>query len=158
MRTKQVLCPLITVVALACGGDGGTGPSQTFENIAGTYVGAVTATTQGIQMDGNFSITITQSRGDLGGTHSLAGTLSNSSGSTPFQGSGSLQGTIAPGSNPSVNITANNATCPNVSSTVSGTYDSANRALTFPSMSIPFFDQNCQVQLTFTNLSVVLHR
>jgi hypothetical protein len=158
MRMKHLLFPLITVVALACGGDGGTGPSQTFENIAGTYVGAVTATTQGVHMDGNFSITITQSQGDLGGTHSLAGTLSNNSGSTPFQGSGSLQGTIAPGSNPSVNITASNATCPNVPGTLSGTYDSANRALTFPSTSIPFFDQNCQVALTFTNIGLVLHR
>jgi hypothetical protein len=158
MSSKLLLCPLIAVAALACGGDGGTGPSPTFETVSGTYGGVMSATSQGVLMDGNFSITITQSQGNLGGSYSLAGTLSDASESVQFDGTGSLQGTIASGSNPSINITATNGACPNVHTTLSGTYDSANHALTIPSTSIPFFDQNCQTVLTFTNISVVLHR
>jgi hypothetical protein len=111
-----------------------------------------------VVLEGNFSLSITQSQGSLGGTYSLTGNLTDGISTVALAGGGSLGGTIASGSNPSVNITATSGICPNVQVTLSGAYDSANRAITFPNTTIPVFDNNCQVVLTFPNIVAVLRR
>ena len=155
------MVPVMAAFALACGGDdGGSGPepAPTYEAVAGTYVGAVSATNQGYLLQGNFSISLTQSEGTLGGSYSQTGTVSNVLGSSAAAGAGSLAGTIASGIDPSVHITATDPTCPNVPVTLSGTYISANQTISFPDVTIPIVDETCQVVFTFPHITAVLNK
>lgn len=117
------------LLAAACGGDGPTAPEPQYESIAGTYTGVMAGLTQGIALNADFSVTITQSSATLGGSWSLSGTLNDGVLVVGVQGTGTLNGTIAAGTNPSVNVVLSNA-CPGYSAAFSGAYDSANRLLT----------------------------
>lgn len=159
-RKQWVLTALLSVLA-ACGGDsptapgGGGGGAATFENIAGSYSGLIAGVSQGFTVSATFSITITQSGGTLGGSYSIAGTLTDATGASgSFEGSGSLVGTINSGQNPSVNVTAISGICTNVQSPFSGSYDSTNRKITL-SGPLDFFDENCNVTLSIP-LTVIL--
>ena len=44
-----------------------TGPADSWEAVSGSYAGTMIGLSQGVAMDATFSMTITQSRGDLGG-------------------------------------------------------------------------------------------
>lgn len=159
MRHNRVAVPALAVMlALACGGDGGvTGPpAPTYENIAGTYAGALAGISQGIALEANFTLTITQSAGNLGGSYSIVGTLSDGVVTVPVQGTGTITGTIAAGSNPSVNITATSGICPNIRSSFSGAYDSVNRVITLNG-TVFVFDANCQVVLSYPG-TIILRR
>ena len=121
-HTKGITVALLMLLA-ACGGDStgpGDNPGPTFENIAGTYAGVLAGTAQGIALNGTFSITVTQSAGDLSGSYSTTGTLTDGIDTVPFQGSGSLTGTINSGTNPSVNITFRLGECPNYQADTEG--------------------------------------
>lgn len=120
----RVVSVAIAVLTLACSGDSSTGP--TCSNIAGTYAGALASISQGVTLQANLTLTVTQSAGVLGGSYSLVGTLSSGVNTAPLQGTGTLAGTIAAGNNPSVNATATSGLCPNVRSIYSGAYDSVN--------------------------------
>ncbi len=92
----------------------GTGPSPTYENVAGSYVGVVDATSQGVRLQGDFSVTITQSQETLGGSYRQNSILADGVNTVAVAGTGSLSGGIASGSNPSVGITAESKGCPNI--------------------------------------------
>jgi hypothetical protein len=135
-------------LAVACGGNGGTGPSPTYDNIAGTYAGPVAGLSQGILLQATLTVTVTQSAGNLGGSYSISGTLFDGTNTVAIQGTGTIAGTIASGSNPSVNVTARSGSCPNVAAIFSGAYDSVNRVLTLNG-TLPIANASCQVVLTY---------
>lgn len=135
MRSVRSLLALsATLGCLACGGDGGTGPTTptapSFESIAGTYNGALSGTTQGIALNAVFTIDIGQSSGTLSGRYAMAGALNDGVSSVDVAGAGDIAGSIASGSNPSVNITFHSDACPGDADTFSGAYDSVNHKLT----------------------------
>jgi len=133
MRLRGLLLAAGILLATGCGSDS-TGPNggsePTYENIADTYVGVLAGNAQGIVLEASFSITIQQSAGDLTGSWSMTGTLNDGVIIVPIQGTGSLTGTINSGQNPSLSITTRSATCPNLESSFSGSYDSVNRIIT----------------------------
>jgi hypothetical protein len=152
---RKLVFPFITLAALACGGDS-TGP-QSYADISGTYAGAMSGTTQGILMQADFTLTITQSAGSLGGSYGLTGTLTDGISTASIIGSGSITGSIAAGNSPQVTVTSRSGLCPNVTTTFSGSYDTVNRIVTLRG-SIPITDTNCQVVLDYTNMVIVLTR
>jgi len=163
MRRSALLSMLfvLPILSLGCGGDDSpTAPAQppapTFENIAGTYIGTMAGITQGIILDGTFSITIVQSGGTLSGSTATVGTLTDATGSVPISGTGSIAGTIGSGTNPSVNITVTTGVCPNYKADFSGTYDSANTRITLIGP-IDILNNSCVVVLTYPS-TIVLDR
>ena len=146
-------------IGLACGGDDNgtpTDPGPTYENIAGTYAGAIAGISQGITLNATFTLTITQSGGTLGGSSSIAGTLTDGVDVVQVQGSGTISGTIGSGDNPSVSITSTSGVCQNVSTSWSGTYDSTNHVITLNG-SLPILDASCQTVLSYSG-TIILYR
>ena len=135
---------LVVTFLTACGGDDGTGVS--FETLAGTYVGPLIGTSQGVILGANLSVTITQSSGSLSGSYAISGTLTEGAVVVAILGTGSFTGTIAAGLNPSVNLTLTNQ-CPNYSASFSGALDSANNLLTI-SGPVHVLD-SCTILLTY---------
>ena len=139
---------IVMVGATACGGNSGTGPSPSYENIAGTYSGGMTGISAGVALSATFSITLTQSSASIGGSYGLTGTVSDGVSSVDIAGTGTLVGTIVAGSNPSVNITVRSGDCPTRSSNFSGAYDSANSRLTITGP-VQVFANDCTVFRTY---------
>lgn len=142
--------------AAACGGDG-AGPSPTFESIAGSYAGTMAGVSQGVALNGTFSLTITQNGGSATGTWALQGVLTDGIDLVAVQGTGTLSGTVASGTNPSVNITVRSGFCPNYQSNFSGAYDSANRRLTVTGAVEFFANNSCTVVLSYP-MTMILNR
>ena len=155
MRPPLSLLVFTLVAAVACSGDS-TGPGATYESIAGNYSGAMTGMSQGIALDGTFSLTVDQNRGTTSGTYGIAGTLYDGTTSLDVAGTGTLTGTVAAGNNPSVNITVRTPMCPNYQAHFSGTYDVPNRRLTMIGP-IEFFNDSCTVVLSYPS-TIVLTR
>ncbi len=158
MRTARFFAAATTLLLVACGDSTGpepTGPTgPTYESIAATYAGALVGNAQGIALTATFSITITQTGGDLSGSWSLVGTLNDGVVSVDVQGTGTLSGSIASGQNPSVNLTIRNA-CANYEARFSGAYDSANRRLTIGGP-VDILD-GCTVVITYQS-TIILDR
>lgn len=146
---------LLALLLQACG-DSATEPGESHEVISGSYSGAMAGVSQGILMESVFSLTINQNRGDLTGTWATTGILTDGIDTVPIQGTGAITGSIAPGSNPSVNFTLTSAFCPNQPASFSGTYDSANRRLNLAGP-VHIYSDTCQVLLTYP-MNVVLTR
>ena len=158
MKT-QVLRSRLSIVALlvalaACGGDDGVAP-VTYESVGGTYVGEMAGVTQGVSLVADFSITITQSEGQVSGSWGLVGTLSDGSASADMQGTGPLTGSVASGTNPSVNITFTNS-CPGYEARFSGAYDATNRLLTI-SGPVDVLNNDCSLFLRYPS-TIILAR
>lgn len=158
IRSMYAALAVVGATALAgCGGDSSspTGPSTpTYETIAATYVGAMAGTTQGVVLESTFSLTVNQSSGSLSGSWSMNGMLNDGVIAVPVSGTGSLSGTIASGSNPSVNITFASP-CAGRNANFSGAYDSVNRKLT---LSGPVYIlDGCDIFLTYQG-TVILSR
>jgi hypothetical protein len=111
---------------------------------------------QGVQLNATFSLTISQSGGTLSGSWSLAGNLTDGVVVLPVGGSGTITGTIAPGTNPSINVTIRTPQCPNVQENFSGSLDSANDIITL-SGPIHWFDDDCTILLSWPTV-VILSR
>lgn len=161
MRIARSLITLAVAFGfVACGGDGGTGPSApagpTFQSIAGTYNGALAGTAQGIALNAVFTLNINQSGGTLSGSYGMAGTLNDGVSSADVSGSGTVTGSIASGENPSVNLTVHNGACPNDAATFSGAYDSTNRKITI-SGPIDIYDTCGHTILTYQS-TIILER
>jgi hypothetical protein len=98
-----------------------------------------------------------QTSGNITGSWALQGILDDGFDTFLAQGTGSITGTIAAGSNPSVNLTVRTGECPNYQAHFSGAYDSANRRLTI-SGPVDFFAANtCTVVLTYPS-TIILTR
>jgi hypothetical protein len=147
---------LLLAATIACSGDS-TGPGRTFENIGGSYDGSLVGISQGVALDATFSLTMNQTSGNITGSWALQGILDDGFDTFLAQGTGSITGTIAAGSNPSVNLTVRTGECPNYQAHFSGAYDSANRRLTI-SGPVDFFAANtCTVVLTYPS-TIILTR
>ena len=149
---------IVLLGATGCGSDSGTGPSaSSYEAIGGSYAGAMVGLSQGVALSGTFTITIVQSEGTASGSWGMSVTLNDGTTQLPVNATGTLTGTIASGTNPSVNITVRQPACPNYHATFSGTYDSANRRLTLYGP-VEFFGLNsCTVSLSY-GMTVTLTR
>jgi len=161
MNRRHALIPILAAV-VACGSSGSSGPSPTYDNIAGTYGGAVAGTSSGVALQGTISLTVTQSGASLGGSYSVAGTLFDGVTTVQSNETGSLAGTIASGSNPSVNVTATSRRSVGyglcfIQTDFSGTYDSTNHVLALTG-TIPFFDARCHLVMTYPNTVIVLSK
>ena len=162
MTTWRVPRYLFLVLMLAvpvqgCGSDS-TGPDVTYVNIAGTYAGTITATTQYngaiVYLNSDFSMILNQNGSNLSGTDSGNGTISDGFGnSIAIGGTNNITGTVGSGSNPSVTVTEQNLDCPNQNDTWHLQY--ANRLIT-GTMQISIFDNSCSTVMTFSNISVAL--
>ena len=150
---KRFLIFSLFLALAACGSDS-TGPEVSYESIAGSYQGALVGNNNGILMESIFSLSIAQSSGDLSGTWSMTGTLTDGISTVPFQGTGNLSGTIQSGDNPSVNLRITNA-CSNYRADFSGVYDSPNRKLTINGP-VDILD-GCEVVLTYPS-TIILTR
>lgn len=146
-RSRLSIVALLVTLA-ACGGDDGVAP-VTYESLAGTYVGEMAGETEGVTLVGDFSITVSQSEGQLSGSWSLVGTLSDGSSTEDIQGTGPLTGTVASGANPSVNITFTN-NCPDYEARFSGAYDGTNRLLTI-SGPVDVLNDDCSLFLRYSS-------
>jgi hypothetical protein len=154
---RRIWLPPLAALALGCGNDSGTNPGS-YENIAGTYAGAMSGTAQGIVLQAYFTLTITQSAGTLGGSYSIAGTLSDGVNVVSLLGSGTIAGSIAAGTNPNVSITATPGVCPAVRTSFAGSYGSGNHIVTLTG-TVPIFDPGtCQVVLSYQNMVLILSR
>lgn len=141
----------------ACGGDSPTAPAQHFESIAGDYAGQMVGVSQGVALDAVFALSISQTTGNATGNYTLSGTLDDGVDQLSVAGAGQLSGTVAPGSNPSVNLVIKVPGCPNYQANFSGSYDSANRRLTITGP-VEFFQYNtCTVALSYQT-TIVLTR
>jgi hypothetical protein len=145
----------MTLLSLACGGDAG-GPEAIYENITGSYSGRMIGVSQGVGLDALFSLSLSQSSGDVNGTYALQGGLSDGVTALDVQGTGTITGTLGAGNNPSINLTVQPGSCPNNRATFSGTYDVANRRITMVGP-VEFFGTNCSVVLRY-QMNVVLTR
>lgn len=156
-KTQHTIIPLIVMLftTAACGDDA-TGPSVSYDSIAGNYSGFLTGVSQGVVMDATFTLTIQQDKGTVSGSYGLVGTLNDGIYYVNVQGTGALQGTAASGNNPSVNIAVTPGFCPDRTASFSGSYDSANRRLTLTGP-VQFFDENCLVVLSYST-TVILNR
>jgi hypothetical protein len=143
---------------VACGGDGGTGPSNpTYESVAATYTGGMSGVSQGVALNATFTLTLVQSQASLSGTYGLDGALSDGFDVVGVAGSGTITGTIGSGTNPSINLTIRSSVCANYTATFSGTYDSANRRITMQGPVEFFGAGGCNVVLSYP-MNVVLQR
>jgi hypothetical protein len=141
----------------ACGGDSPTSPAQEFESIAGNYTGEMVGLSQGVALDAVFGISISQTSGSASGNYTLSGTLNDGTTQLSIAGAGPLSGTVASGTNPSVNLTIKVPGCPNYQANFSGAYDSANRRLTITGP-VEFFQYNsCTVALSYQT-TIILTR
>lgn len=86
-------CLSLVFLTAGCSADSGTGPSQTYANIAGSYAGSLVGLSQGIALASTFSVTITQASGTLTGSYALSGTLTDGISSVDVFGTGALTGT-----------------------------------------------------------------
>ena len=154
-RVSSAVAFAFLILTVACGGDA-SGPAPSFENISGSYTGAMGGISQGIALDADFSLTLAQNAGSINGTYALQGELTDGIDVVGVQGTGAIAGTIASGNNPSVNLTVTPAGCPNRSTTFSGTYDVPNRRLTLIGP-VDFFDNNCNTVLRY-QMNMVLTR
>lgn len=145
------------IVLAGCGGDGGTGPSVTYESVAGTYGGTMSGVTQGVALNASFVLTLTQSQGSLSGTYVLDGAVTDGVQVVPVAGSGTITGSIASGSNPSINFTVRTAACPNRPEQFSGTFDSANRRINAQGPVYVLDLTDCSILLNY-QMNVVLQR
>ena len=154
---KHLIIAMVALLA-ACGGDDDgtpTDPGPQYENIAGTYSGPITGMSQGIALNAQVSVTLTQSGGTLGGSTSIAGTLSDGVDVVQIQGTGTISGTIQSGENPSLSITTTSGQCPNQRMTWSGAYDSTNRIVTITG-SIHVLDfSTCQILLSYSGTIIM---
>jgi hypothetical protein len=145
-RAWYVIAALFTLPS--CGSDS-SGPSAvTYASIAGTYNGGIIGTTQGVALNGVFSLTLTQNQGNLSGSFSLAGRLNDGVSFVDVLGTGSASGTIASGNNPSVNVTVRSGSCTNYTSSFSGAYDVANSRITLTG-NVDMLRNDCTVALRY---------
>ena len=147
MRVGYFLISALAITIHGCGSDA-SGPSESYADIAGTYDGAITGTSQGVALNGVFSITLNQSQGHLTGSYSIAGRLNDGVTFVDVLGTGSTTGTIASGNNPSVNITIRSGSCPNYTSGFSGAYDIANGRITLVG-NVDMLRTDCTVALRY---------
>jgi hypothetical protein len=154
--TRSAFASLLIAIVVACSSDS-TGPGASYENIAGSYDGVLVGLSQGVALDATFSLTLTQTSGNVAGSWALQGILDDGFDTFLAQGTGTITGTIAAGMNPSVNLTVRTGSCPNYQGHFSGAYDSANRRLTI-SGPVDFFAANtCTVVLSFPS-TIILSR
>jgi hypothetical protein len=144
----------------ACASDGVTAPqyqAPKYEEISGTYNGAMVGLAQGVAMNSTFSLTINQSGATTSGSWGLSGVLSDGASSLQIVGTGSLSGSVTQGTNPSVNLTFKSSVCPNYTASFSGSYDSANRRITISGPVDIFAANSCNVALRY-NSTIILTR
>jgi len=153
----------VLVLALAgCGNDSGsgsggsTGPSPSYESIAGTYLGVMVGTASGVALSANFTLTVTQASGTLGGSYGLTGTLTDGVTTLPISGTGAITGSLSSGANPPVSVTVHPAGCPSRAATFTGSYDSTSRRLTMAGP-VEMFGSDCVVFLAYP-MTIVLAR
>ena len=158
MRINRALSGTALLLLLAaCGGDSPTSPTQQFESIAGSYTGQMVGLSQGVALDAVFAISLSQTSGSVTGNYTLTGTLDDGTYQVDVVGAGPLSGSVASGTNPSVNLTVKVPGCPNYQANFSGAYDSANRRLTITGP-VDFFPQNsCTVALSYPT-TIILTR
>lgn len=147
--------PRFLVLALliaACGGESTTSPTGGYADISGSFSGPIGGTSQGLTINMMMSLTISQNGSSISGTDAVVGTVNG----IPGSGTDTFTGTIAPGNNPSVNVTTSNPECPALHESYSGSYDSANHRLT---MTGPFyiFYSDCSIAATLP-LTLVLSK
>jgi len=160
MRNRIFVTGIVMAAALsaaACGGGSdSTAPAPQYQSIAGTYAGPMTGLDQGVAIAATITVTITQNAGSLGGSYGISGLLSDGVNQVSVVGSGSLNGTIAAGSNPSVNITVAGV-CPGRTAQFSGAYDVANARLTLVGP-VQIFAADCSaVLLTYQTTFILSH-
>lgn len=157
MRYRQSLIPSVCLfLTAACGGNA-TGPSTTYESIAGSYSGAMVGLSQGVALNATFSLTITQSAGSTSGSWALQGNLNDGVQTAGVQGTGTMTGSVAAGNNPSVNFVIRTGACPNYQANFSGAYDGANRRLTITGPVDVFANNSCNVVLSYQT-TIILNR
>ena len=157
---KRLLVLVLCGLLVSCGGDSpsepaiASGPANTYESIAGTYTGALMSVSQGVTLSANFSLTLVQTVGSLSGSFRLTGTLDDGIIQASVLGSGTVTGTVDPGSNPSVSVTMTPEGCPDAAVTWSGAYTSANGLLTISGVA-NIFDAACVVFLTYEGTMIL---
>jgi len=158
-RIAKSLIPLLVVLASACSGGGGdsTAPPPSYNDVSGSYSGPMSGIDQGVIITADFAVTIGQNASTLSGTYALTGQITDGVTTAVIQGTGTLAGTIAAGTNPSVNLTAHSGSCPNHSATFSGSYDTSNQRMTITGP-VQIYSTDCSsVLLTYQTTFILNH-
>jgi hypothetical protein len=154
--SRTLLALVLLPLTLAACGDSSTDPESRYDEIGGSYAGSMAGVSEGVLLEADFTLTIAQTAGNLGGTFALTGVLDDGFDQVSILGTGTLGGSIAAGTNPSVNFTLLPASCPNRPAQFSGSYDSTNRRLTLAGP-VQIFDLQCGVFLNY-QATIVLTR
>lgn len=154
MIRTRITAFLAAAFIVACGSDGGTGPTQTYESVAGSYVGSIAGVSQGLALSLDITFTIQQNGGSFTGSYASSGAVTDGIDVIQLAGNGTITGTVASGTNPSVSLTARDPACPNVPDQFTGSLDSANRKLTLTG-NLHLVDLNCAVLATFPTTLII---
>jgi len=149
-RVTLPVLGLVGVLILACGCSDTTGP--TYADVSGVYMGTISGTSQGYDLDATLRLTIHQNGREISGFDYVVGTV----GGVATSATGTFNGTVASGNNPSVWVVSTNQECPTVHFLFSGSYDSANRRLTMTGELYPV-SQDCLRPVTYS-LTLVLSK
>ncbi len=142
---KKIVSLILALSLAGCGGDGGTGPSATYDSIAGTYAGSINSLAQGVRFNGTVSLTLTQSKGSLGGSWAVNGVLSDLFEAVQISGTGPITGSVGEGTNPNVTIRLQYPGCPSLSTTFTGVRDSGARRVIVSGVANFYDTETCQV-------------
>jgi hypothetical protein len=147
-RAMAVLCCI--AVLTGCGGPAPMAPTQTltYENVAGTYTGNVNGMIPGFTLMGTLTLNLQQVAAVLSGGYTVVATVSDGVTQAAALGTVTLNGTVAPGSNPALNFTVRSEQCPNApSSDWTGSFQSGSGVLTMSG--VLHLLNACVVQLSF---------
>ncbi len=145
---------LCLAVLAGCGGPSPAAPTVITENVAGTYTGNVSGVLPGFALAGTLTLTLQQSGSALSGGYTIAASVN---GGAQGGGSVTLSGTVASGSNPTVNFTVRSVQCPaSPPSDWTGPFQSRNGGLTITGI-IHLLNSSCVTQLSFP-VTVVMSR
>ncbi len=155
-RLSRALIGSLSLILAACGGggDGPSAPAATFADISGGYNGRLVGISQGVALDATFSVTLTQNGGTIGGSYGISGAITDGFNVEVVSGSGTVAGTVATGTNPSVNLRLRFGGCPNNPMDYTGAYDQANRRLTLTGP-VDIFDNQCRVALRYNSVIIL---
>ena len=143
---------MATAILLAACSSGADSTAPTYDDVSGSFAGPISGTSQGVTLNANVVLTITQASGTLSGSYALTGIANG----TQISGTGTISGTVTSGNNPSVNLHVVIAGCPSVQNPYSGSYDSANRRLTITGP-LYLLNSNCTIAVTY-QLTLVLSK
>lgn len=156
-RPSLSLLTLALLAMAGCGGESPTSTAPTYADLSGSFDGPIRSAIEGFPVDVTLSLTVNQVADSVSGTFGLSGTVGSGNEGATVNWSGAFTGTVTTGENPSINLMISRADCPNQAAHWSGSYSSANHALTITGPVSIWNLDSCSTAFSFQT-TVVLKR